>query len=416
MAGIPCGLDFGTSNSVISLAGTGTDESCMEPSLIHFPPSREGALERHVGQEAVDRYLESGMAGRFFQSVKTLLPDPDFLHTRVNGKPMKPEDLVAVVLRHLRTVMEERIRSPLDSVVLGRPARFSTLPERDRLAQDRLEKAARQAGFTNVAFELEPIAAAWAYERTLEKEELVLVGDFGGGTSDFTVVRLSPDRAGQGDRTGDILGSGGVYLGGDTFDRRIMEEWVIPHFGSGSTWESFGQQLPVPVHLYTTLCRWEQIHFLKTGKAREEIREMIRSCREPAGLRRFLLLVEKDYAWGLVNAVRKAKHKLSDQDDAAVFYKVPEFLIAQGIPRRGFEDGIGGDVDAIRDCVQEVLASAGTTPDRIQSVFLTGGSSRVPAVQAAFAGLFGPDRIRQDQRQFLSIARGLALKAESLWA
>lgn len=379
-----------------------------------FPANAHSAAERHLGQAAIERYLASGMSGRFFQSVKTLLPDPDFLHTRINGKPFKPEDLVAAMLRHLRTAMEARLDAPLDSLVLGRPACFSTLPERDRLAQDRLERAARQAGFRHIAFELEPIAAAWAYERTLRHEATVLVGDFGGGTSDFTIMRLDPRRSGRTDRLGDILGTAGVYVGGDAFDADIMRAGVIDHFGARATFESFGQQLPVPVHIFNTICRWEQIHFLKSNKAREEIREMLHGCSDRAGLQRLQLLIEKDLAYGLVKAVQKAKHKLSEADDAAIFYRVPEFTLSQYLTRQDFDTAIESDVDAIRRCTAAVLAQAGLAPGDIQAVFLTGGSSRVLAIRRHFEQLFDPARVHVDSDQFMSVAHGLALKAREL--
>lgn len=423
-----CGIDFGTSNSVISVISTPSGgqtrgdsgaaaerhESLLEPSVMFFPANDHSAAERHIGQAGIERYLASHMNGRFFQSVKTLLPDPDFLHTRINGKPFKPEDLVAAMLRHLRTAMEARLNAPLDSLVLGRPARFSTDPARDRVAQDRLERAAKQAGFTGVSFELEPIAAAWAYERTLAKPELVLVGDFGGGTSDFTIMRLDPARSGRSERQEDILGTAGVYVGGDAFDSDIMRSRVIEHFGSRATFESFGKQLPVPVHIFNTICRWEQIHFLKTNKAREEIREMMHGSTDRAGLQRLLLLIEKDLSYGLTKAVQKAKHNLSDKEDAAVFYRVPEFTIAQALSRRDFEAAIDGHVQVIRDCTAEVLAQGGLRPSDISAVFLTGGSSRVLAIRGHFERLFGAGKVHIDSDQFMSVAHGLALKAREL--
>jgi hypothetical chaperone protein len=242
----------------------------------------------------------------------------------------------------------------------------------------------------------------------------VLVGDFGGGTSDFTVMRLDPARRGRPGRQDDILGTSGVYVGGDAFDAGIMRSGIVDHFGAKASFESFGKQLPVPVHIFNTICRWEQIHFLKTNKAREEIREMMHGCTDRAGLKRLLLLVEKDLAYGLVKAVQKAKHKLSEAEDAAVFYRVPEFTVAQAITRAGFEAAIEPEVQAIRDCTAEVLAQSGLQPESISAVFLTGGSSRVPAIRRHFEAMFGPDRVHIDSDQFMSVAHGLALKAREL--
>lgn len=416
-----CGLDFGTTNSVMTLswtdgAGTARTETLMEPSVMFFPSGSKTGTERYVGQEAIEQYLASGMNGRFFQSVKTLLPDPDFLFTRVNGKAMKVEDLVAVVIRYLRTRMEERCGFALSTVVLGRPARFSTLPERDTLAQERLERAARQAGFSQIVCELEPIAAAYAYERTVGTPQLVLVGDFGGGTSDFTLMRVDPAKVGQSDRASDILGTGGVYVGGDAFDADIMATRIVHRFGANATYESYGKHLRVPQHLFRTICRWDQIHFLKTLKYKEEIRTMLPGSSDRAGIERLIALIEHDRAYGLTKAIQRSKHHIADHEQSLIAYKTPEFSIAETLTRQNFNQAIAENVTSIKTCVDEVLAQAKLGEADIAAVFLTGGSSRVGLIRELFTRRFGLDKVHIDSDQFVSIAHGLCLKARELGA
>lgn len=416
-----CGLDFGTTNSVMTLNWTDQDgltheETIMEPSVMFFPAGSKTGTERYVGTEAIEQYLASGMNGRFFQSVKTLLPDPDFLFTRVNGKAMKVEDLVAVVIRYLRTRMEERCGFPLDRVVLGRPARFSALPDRDALAQERLERAAGQAGFVHIVCELEPIAAAYAYERTVSKAQLVLVGDFGGGTSDFTLMRVDPAKVGQSDRAGDILGTGGVYVGGDAFDADIMATRIVHRFGSNATYESYGKHLRVPQHLFRTICRWDQIHFLKTLKYKEEIRTMLSGSSDRPGIERLIALIEHDRAYGLTKAIQRSKHHIADHEQSLIAFKTPEFSIAETLTRESFNQAIGDNVARIDNCVNEVLAQSGLRETDISAVFLTGGSSRVGLIRDLFTRRFGTERVHIDSDQFMSIAHGLCLKSRELGA
>lgn len=415
-----CGIDFGTSNSVISIIsphdGKLSTTSLMEPSVMFFPARDQTSAERYMGNQAIERYLASGMNGRFFQSVKTLLPDPDFLFTRINGKPFKVEDLVAAVLRHLRIEMEKKIQAPLESLVLGRPARFSIIPERDQLAQDRLERAARQAGFRHIQFELEPIAAAYSYEREISQAQLVLVGDFGGGTSDFTIMRLDPARRNRSGRQDDILATGGVYVGGDAFDADIMRQKVIRNFGSEATYESYGQHLPVPCHIFNTICQWDRIHFLKSVKSREEIRSMMSGSSDRAGIERLLQLIEQDLSWGLTKSVQSAKHELSSLDDSRLHYEVPAFTISENLSLAEFNQAISRNVSAIQRCTEEVLRDSGVAHRDISAVFLTGGSSRVRQIKHFFHELFGEAKVHIDTNQFVSIAQGLSLKALELGA
>jgi hypothetical chaperone protein len=413
-----CGIDFGTSNSVVSVLPAGKPDagpdSLMEPTVVFFPNDRETTVNRFIGDAAIRSYLSHGLDGRFFQSFKALLPDRTFRSTKINGKDFKIEDLVAYVLRHLKTAMEERHGVTIRSAVLGRPARFSEDPEEDALAERRLEKAARQAGLTDVRFEFEPIAAAYAYERTIRRPELVLVGDFGGGTSDFTIMNLDPAVAADRDRSADIIGTSGVYIGGDAFDASILGLKLREYFGYGSTFESFGRHLPVPNHYYALLSQWSRLSLLKSMREREELKDILVSADDRPSVQRLVDLIEHDLGYPLSRSIESAKCRLSSAEAAAIDFASPYFSFRKDLSRAEFETAIAGQLDRIEACVADLLARTDVAPGRIASVFLTGGSSKIPCLIARFARLFPDSAIHSDSNQFISIARGLALKARSL--
>jgi hypothetical chaperone protein len=416
-----CGVDFGTSNSVIALC---SDENPVpvtfrEPSLIYFPDDPESTAVRYCGAEALDRYVADGMSGRFFQSIKTILPDPTFTHTMINRKRFSAEDLVAVMLRYLRNIMEERSQTTIRKAVIGRPARFAVDPEREQIAQDRLLAATQQAGYDEVHFEFEPVAGAHSYVSRSRGESLVFVADHGGGTSDFTVMRLRAGKTGGTHdsgapgvaEAGDILATHGIRAGGDDFDAEIMWHRVVQMFGYGSSYESFGQHLPVPVHIYRIISRWDQIHFLKTMKYREELQYYLRSSDNPLAIRRLIKLVEENLGLFVSRAVEKAKIELSTADTGLVDYEKDKLRIHEEIDRPQFSTYVAEWISSIGEAVDETLTRAGVTGADIDVVFMTGGSSTVPAVRSILESRFSRQALVGDSRQFDSVAEGLALSA-----
>jgi hypothetical chaperone protein len=416
-----CGVDFGTSNSVIALCSDQhpAPVTFREPSLIYFPDDPESTAERYCGTEALDRYVSNGMTGRFFQSIKTVLPDPTFTHTMINRKRFSAEDLVAVMLRYLRNRMEEHSQTTIRKAVIGRPAKFSADPEREQIAQDRLLAAARQAGFDEVHFEFEPVAGAHSYVSRSQGESLVFVADHGGGTSDFTVMRL---RAGGKDgssgpdapsiaQAGDILATYGIRAGGDDFDAEIMWHRVVQMFGYGSSYESFGQYLPVPVHIYRIISRWDQIHFLKTMKYREELRYYLRTSDNPLAIRRLIKLVEENLGLFVSRAVEQAKIELSTEEIGLVAFQKDKLRIHEEIDHEQFNSYVAEWITSIGDAVDETLTRAGISGADIDVVFMTGGSSSVPAVRSILESRFSRQALVGDSRQFDSVAEGLALTA-----
>ena len=418
-----CGVDFGTSNSVIALC---SDENPSPvtfrvPSLIYFPEDPDSTAERYCGTDALDRYIADGMSGRFFQSIKTVLPDPSFTQTVINRKRFSAEDLVAVMLRYLRGIMEDRSGSAITRAVIGRPARFSPDDHKEEIAQDRLLAATKQAGFDEVLFEYEPVAGAHSYIGRSRGEALVFVADHGGGTSDFTVMRLRPgdDPDRDSSRTpqarlaeaGEILGTHGIRAGGDDFDAEIMWNRVVEQFGFGSSYESFGKYLPIPVHIYRIISRWDQIHFLKTTKYREELRYFLRTSDNPLAIRRLIKLVEENLGLFVSRAVEQAKIALSTDEIGLVSYEKDKLRIREEIDRSQFNEYVAEWIAAIGEAVDETLRRAGIGGQEIDAVFMTGGSSTVPAVRSVLESRFTAQALVDDTRRFDSVAEGLALTA-----
>lgn len=406
-----CGIDFGTSNSVVTVLKDEKPIVMREPSLMFFPDSRDSSAERYCGSRALEEYLSRGMRGRFFQSVKSILPDPGFTHTKINGKPFNAEQLVAVMLRFLRSKAEEASGTEITRAVLGRPARFSEKPDREKLAQERLERAVALAGIEEAHYELEPVAGAHAYaakgnEEFTSSERQVFVADHGGGTSDFTYMTL---RGTTGLERGDILATHGIRAGGDDFDASVMWNSLVPYFGYGATFESFGKMLPVPVHIFRILSRWDRIHFLKTLSYREEFRSYLRSSDNPRAIRRLISLVENDLGYFVARAVEAAKIALSDVDRAVIDYEYEDISIYESLQRADFESFVAEHIARISEAVAETLDRAGRYD--VDTVFLTGGSSRVPVLRRVFEERFKGALLIDDADQFQSVSLGLALLA-----
>ncbi|HKA27978.1 MAG TPA: Hsp70 family protein, partial [Candidatus Binatia bacterium] len=294
-------------------------------------------------------------------------------------------------------------------VVVGRPVRFAgaRAPDDDAFAIGRLESALRQAGFARVTFELEPVAAAYGYQQRLDHEELVLIGDFGGGTSDFTLVRLGPGGSA-------ILGVDGVAVAGDAFDARLIRHVAAPGLGLGSERRTaFGQVLPVPTWLYDRVERWEQLSFLKSRETSELLRKLRHEALEPEKIAALVHLVEDDLGFGLHGAVERAKRVLSASDAAEFRFTDGSIDLAAAVSRTEFERWIATESDAITACVDALLSASGLVAADVATVFLTGGSSFVPAVRRIFADRFGAGRLRGGE-ELTTVATGLALRARAL--
>src|SRR3954453_19695797 len=276
------GIDFGTTNSALSVYRNGTVEVVavdgndrageLMRSVLYF--SEENEI--YSGSEAIRQYVGDGATGRFMQSIKTFLPNTSFDNTEIFGKRYAIDDLVAIILRKIKARGEAHVGCTVDSVVLGRPVVFSTDAAKDAVAEQRLQNAARKAGFKNIWFQYEPVAAALTFEETLlaGQERIVFIGDFGGGTSDFSVIRVKGGAFTRSDRRSDVLSLGGVYIAGDKFDSQIMWDKVAKYFGRGVKYKGMGKEelFDIPHSIIYTLCQWHRIPLLRTRKTREQIR------------------------------------------------------------------------------------------------------------------------------------------------
>jgi hypothetical chaperone protein len=405
------GVDFGTTNSAVALYQPGQPvqlaqfafrgesvPSCR--SVLYFEQSRTAAGMRRVhgfsGPEAIERYLDAEEKGRLIQSLKSHLPSRSLTGTEVFGRRHRLEELVARIVGDLRKRAEEQFGRPIRKATVGRPVRFvgAESEEDDEFAVSRLRDAFIIAGFEEVEFELEPVGAAYAYEATLDRDELILIGDFGGGTSDFSLLRVGPEVRQRGRAPADLLGNSGVGLAGDAFDARIVRKLVSPALGSDSEARSLNKILPAVPEI------------LKSARAR---------ALEPDKIEALISVVEGDLGYQLHQAVQQVKFELSRSDRAEFRFRdggAHAHTIDLRIPvtRAEFETWITDDLAAIEHCVDALLKSAGVQPREVDRVFLTGGSSFVPAVRRIFTTRFGGDKLRGGN-EFTSVAQGLALSA-----
>lgn len=420
------GIDFGTTNSALAVIRDGGGPELVRfpvgrrsldamRSVLHFDPERRepsGRLVPFAGPWAVDAYLESAGAGRLIQSTKSFVASRLFLSTNVYGTVLSIETLVAYVVRELRRRAEATLGDLGRRAVVGRPVSFANAggPEDDALAEQRLRSAFAQAGFHEVEFEYEPVAAAWHYEQAIGRDALVLIADFGGGTSDFCLVRVGPGQKGR-ERGESILGSAGVALAGDAFDGKIVRHLVSPHLGRGASFKSlFGRVLPVPAWIYGHLERWNHVSFLRQRRTLQLLYDLRREAVEPGPLEALVHLVEQDLGFPLHRAVEASKLALSREPSARFRFDALPSPIEATFTRRDFEAWIAEELEAVGSCVDGLLARCGAAPRDVDRVFLTGGSSLVPAVREIFATRFGAERLDQGG-EFTSVARGLALAA-----
>ena len=418
------GLDFGTTNSAIGVAdgdkvqlarfshkGGLTDTF---RSVLYFHPDvrdKNGRYESIAGPRALDRYLEAEGKGRLLQSLKSYVADRSFQATSIFSRTHTIVDLLSLLLADLRARAEEEL-GPLGSrIVVGRPVNFAhaNSPEDEALATARLREALARVGWTDVVFEFEPVAAAYYYETQLEKDQRVLVADFGGGTSDFSLIEVGPSHRKSGKRT--ILGSDGVGLAGDALDAKVLHNVVAPMLGLGSTYRAmFGRELEVPVWIYAKLRRWHHLSFLKTKKNIDLLEEISSQSDDSAKIDALLHILEYDLGYHLYRAVERAKVALSAADSTRFSFSDHPLEIEADITRAQFEGWISDETTAMEECVDRLLASTGVAAKDVDQVFMTGGTSFVPAVRRIFDDRFGAEKIRAGG-EMISVATGLALRS-----
>ena len=430
------GFDFGTTNSSVALVEADSQvrlasfpslqslggESQSFRSVLYLEQAKSSAGPRRThaftGPAAIGRYLQAEEKGRLIQSLKSHLSSRTLTGTEVFGRRYKLEDLISRMLTDLRKHAEHQFEKPVRYAMVGRPVRFvgAETAEDDDFAVARLREAFTAAGFEHVDFELEPVAAACAYESTLDHDELILIGDFGGGTSDFSLLRVGPDLRRRGRTPQDLLGNSGVGLAGDAFDARIIRKLVSPALGSDSEARSLNRLLPaVPAWIYANLERWHYLSFLRTNNVREILKSALIRAVEQDKIQALITLIEEDLGYQLHQAVQQVKFELSRNERAEFRFRDgspihPSIDLCIPVTRREFESWIERDLQAIETSVDGLLSISGIHPREVDRVFLTGGSSFVPAVRHIFETRFGKHRIRSGN-EFTSVAHGLALRA-----
>ena len=418
------GLDFGTSNSAVAIINRdgksevlkiGNERSTIR-SVLFFPYVPEKVKLHFVGEEAVTSYISSGMRGRFLQSVKTILPNETFVDTLIQGEYLTAEDLVSRILKYIKDKADALVQADVKRVVLGRPAKFSDEPSSEKIAEQRLLRAAHQAGFDDVRFQLEPIAAALNYESSLEEmmDKLILVADLGGGTSDFTIMKLSPDKGHKIHRRDDVLASGGIYIGGDSFDSDVMWNKMSDSFGRSSHLRSHELLLPFPAPIILSLSRWQEIGLMKKREVQRDIQNYIHMSDDPAAIKRLQALINKDLGFSLFSKIEGAKITLSSVEDAEIIFDHPDIPIKEIITRGEFEEFTREKIQRITDVVDSVIQQAGVTSSQIDAAFITGGSSLIPTIRRIFINRFGPEKI-VSKDSFTSVVSGLALSTRLLF-
>jgi hypothetical chaperone protein len=420
------GLDFGTTNSSIASTSSGGNVKLARfaygggltesfRSLLYLERLSEAGkskIKSWSGPEGIEHYLQSDDKGRLIQSLKSFLASRSLQTTEIFGRRFQLEQLVANVLRDIRVKAEEQFGQPVRNAVIGRPVRFvsSESPEDDDYAIGRLTRALENAGFEEVSFEYEPVAAAYYYESNLDHDELILIGDFGGGTSDFSLLRVGPSirRRGHGPR--DVLGNEGLALAGDAFDAKIIRHLVSPALGAGTSLNSYGKVLPVPNWVYFKLERWHHLSFLRSSETLSMLQSVAAQAVEPEKMQALLYLVKHDLGFHLHRAVQRVKVTLSHAEKSVFRFVDGDLELEAEVSRSSFEDWISEELFAIEQRVDALLSKTGVDARDVDMIFLTGGSSFVPAVRRIFESRFGVQKIRTGD-EFTSVARGLALRS-----
>ena len=413
------GIDFGTTNTALALARDdgrvaladlpGADGEPVKTwrTLLHFDPDGPPL----AGAPAIARYVRNEGGGRLVQSIKSHLASTSFTRTMIGGRMWTLETLIATYVAQLRRAVGESLPG---RAVVGRPVRYwgANDADDDARALTRMRTALAEAGFTDVVFELEPIAAALRYAARLDHEELILVADFGGGTSDFSVLRVGPKLA-PGDPSA-ILGTDGVALGGDSFDARIIDALVAPALGRDTTYrDPFGAMTPVPHWLFLRLRRWHHLSFLKEPSTLELLDHIQHGSSEPARIARLVTLVADDLGLPLHQAVERCKVALSARPEAVL--RQEALALDAPLSQQSFEGWVTPELDTIDGVVTSVLARAGVAASDVDTVFATGGSALVPAVRQRLSARFGAKKMAGGD-ELTSVAWGLAARARQLFA
>ena len=444
------GMDFGTTNSGMAVYdGRSVNILPLDPSNRNPRVARTALYITNdhsitIGRGAVDQYFEQNIGravkmqkvwlgelevygadmfyvtdafawidvyspGRLFLSVKTGLRNADYAGTVVGQYYYALEDLISLYMSVTKTRAEQQLGQELRQVVLGRPVRFATDPEHDKLAQARLLQAAFRAGYEKVYLQYEPIAAAFSYETEIDHEQNVLVFDFGGGTLDVTVMRLGNPKTRQ------VLSTGGIPVAGDVFDQKIVQAKLTRHFGKGSEYGPRHKAMTVPQWIYDYFSDWQTILELQTAANKRLIHDIAQSARRRWQIEALESLVSSNYGLKMFDIVEQAKRRISDKHGAEILLEGPGFKVREFITRSEFEGIIRNEIVAIDQHVDEVVAQSGLEPNQIDVVIRTGGSAQIAAFYEMLCRKFGESKVRSLDT-FSSVTSGLGIIGQGVEA
>jgi hypothetical chaperone protein len=411
------GLDFGTTNSVVALTdGNGGSE------LVEFAGGQAtGAVFRsalcfweeesawngaacEAGPWAIAEYLQAPLDSRFVQSFKSVAASSTFERALIFGKPYRFEDFGRLFLQRLIAHAGGRLNTRPTRVIVGRPVEYAGARPDPALARQRYDAMLREFG-ADIHYVYEPLGAAYSYAARLTEPATVLVADFGGGTTDFSIVRVAAPGA---KRRCLPLASGGVGIAGDLFDRRIVDRLVLPMLGKGGQYRSMGKTLEIPGGWFADFADWSRLALMRNPRTLQELRRLQRDALDSVPIGRMIALIEHEQGFPLYDAVGRLKRALSSAHEAEFRFEGGGVTIAAGVRRAEFEAWIADDLRRIEDALDRTLSMAQAGAHAIDRVFLTGGSSLIPAIRAMFERRFGPERIASGG-ELTSIAHGLAL-------
>jgi hypothetical chaperone protein len=417
---VPCGaigIDFGTTNSVVARAEAsgavdlipfaapdGADPVFRSALCFWQDGEARGGLAHAAGPWAIREFLDFPEDCRFLQSFKSVAANPAFEQANLFDKRLRFEDLGQTFLRHLIAHGGGRLKDLPERVIVGRPVRYVGARPDAALARTRYQAMFAMLG-RPVHYVYEPMGAAYSFATRLDEPATLLVADFGGGTSDFSIVRVEAPGAA---RRCTPMGAAGIGIAGDRFDFRIMDHLVLPLLGKGGTYRSFDKVLDIPAGHFTDFGDWSRLALMRNRKTLDQLQRLHRAATDPAAIARMIAVVENELGHALYEAVGRLKRALSHDSHGRFAFTGGGLAIEADVTRAQFESWIAPDLAQIDACVDRALADAGLAPDQIDHVFLTGGSSLIPAVRGLFTRRFADSRIATGD-ELTSIAHGLAL-------
>ena len=411
-------VDFGTSNSLLSFVSPSGDIVPIQlesggnvlRSLLYTPENNKWFF----GNEAINEYVNHEGEGRFFRSIKKFLPEPSYNGTIVFNRNMNISEMVAVFLKEMRDRANKATGLNVERLVLGRPALYSLNKEHDQLAESRMRKAAEIAGFKEVVFCPEPIAAGLDYNSASQTEKIVLIADFGGGTSDFTLMKIHKGQHSQ----DDILGLSGIFSAGDALDGVMMRDFISPHFGSKFEYQIPGGNnvLKFPKNLLTKICSPAHITHLRekdTWEFLQHIEKFALSTEDSKNMQQLFTLVECQLGFPLFHEIEKTKIKLGKSAEVNFEYLFPGINILHEVSNNRYKDSVSGIVDEIMATMMDVFTQSGLAPSKVDEVILTGGTSQFPLIQDKLENVFGKQKL-YEHNIYQSVVNGLAQYARKL--